>query len=90
MFDYVNPAASVEPAGRAAHQALAERVAALGEKIQSYFETDRLCAALAEIGFRHIDDTGPARLAARFFPQSEQAAPARGGHIMHATTFRAA
>jgi methyltransferase (TIGR00027 family) len=84
VFDYVNPAASIAPAGRMAHQTLAERVAGLGERIQSYFDTGRLCAELSAIGFGHVDDIGPERLAARFFPEVERSAPARGGHIMHA------
>jgi len=86
VFDYVNPAASVAPAGRAAHQELAERVAAAGERMQSYFDTAPLCARMIAAGFRRVDDVGPDRIAARFFPQSERAAPARGGHIMHAST----
>jgi methyltransferase (TIGR00027 family) len=89
VFDYVNPAASVAPAGRIAHQALAERVAALGERIQSYFDTERLRAELSAIGFGHVDDIGPERLAARFFPEAERSATARGGHIMHAAVIRA-
>ena len=84
VFDHVNPAASIAPAGRIAQQALAERVAAVGERIQSYFETERLRAELSAIGFGHVDDIGPERLAARFYPEAERSAPARGGHIMHA------
>jgi methyltransferase (TIGR00027 family) len=86
MFDYVNPAASVAPAGRAAHQALAEPVAAMGERIQSYFDTAPLCAQMSAAGFRRVDDIGPAEIAMRFFPEAEQSAPARGGHVMHAST----
>lgn len=86
VFDYVNPAASIAPAGRAAHQALADQVASVGEKIQCYFDTERLCAELRAIGFRHVDDIEPTRLAARFFPEAERSAPARGGHILHAAT----
>jgi methyltransferase (TIGR00027 family) len=86
VFDYVNPPASIAPAGRAAHQALAERVASLGESLQSYFDTERLCAELGAIGFRRVADIDPARLAARFFPEAERSAPTRGGHIMHAAT----
>jgi methyltransferase (TIGR00027 family) len=86
VFDYVNPAASVAPAGRAAHQALAERVASVGESLQSYFDTERLCADLHGIGFGAVDDIDPTRLAARFFPEAERSAPARGGHILHAAT----
>jgi methyltransferase (TIGR00027 family) len=84
VFDYVNPAASIAPAGRAAHKALAERVAAVGESIQSYFGTALLCTKMSAIGFRKVDDIGPAELAARFFPETERSAPARGGHVMHA------
>jgi methyltransferase (TIGR00027 family) len=86
VFDYVNPAASIAPAGRIAHLALAERVAGLGESMRCYFDTERLCTELRAIGFRHVDDIDPSRLAARFFPEAERSAPARGGHIMHATT----
>jgi methyltransferase (TIGR00027 family) len=85
VFDYVNPA-SVAPTSRAAHQALVERVAAAGEGFRSNFDTATLCAKLTAIGFRHVDDIGPARIAARFFPESERAAPTRGGHVMHAST----
>ncbi len=86
VFDYVNPAASIAPAGRAAHQALADQVASVGEKLQCYFDTERLCAELRGIGFRHVDDIEPTRLAVLFFPEAERSAPGRGGHIMHAAT----
>jgi methyltransferase (TIGR00027 family) len=87
VFDYVNPATSIPAvAGRAAHQALAGRVAAIGERFQSYLDTASLCAKMNAAGFRHVDDIGPAELAARFFPETERPAPTRGGHIMHAST----
>jgi methyltransferase (TIGR00027 family) len=86
VFDYVNPAASVAPASRAANEALAERVAAAGERFQSYFDTVPLCAKMLATGFHHVDDVGPDRIAARFYPESERAGPARGGHVMHAAT----
>jgi len=86
VFDYVNPASSVAQAGRAAHQALAERAAAAGERFQSYFDTAPLCASMSAAGFRHVRDVGPEQIAAHFFPASEHAAPTRGGHVMHAST----
>ena len=86
VFDYANPAASVAPAARAAHQALAERAASVGERFLSYFDTAALCSKLSATGFRHVDDIGPAELAVRFYPEAEHAAPARGGHVMHAST----
>ena len=78
VFDYVNPAASVAPAGCAAHQGLAERVAPLGERFQSYFDTAQLCAKFSAAGFRHVEDLGPADTMTRFFPQTERTAPGRG------------
>jgi methyltransferase (TIGR00027 family) len=87
VFDYVNPATSISAAaGRTAHQALAARVAAVGERFQGYLDTASLCARMSAAGFRHVDDIGPAELAERFFPESERSAPTRGGHIMHAST----
>ena len=86
VFDYANPAASIAPEGRVALQAMAERVAAAGERFQSYFDTAQLCAKMSTAGFRHVDDIGPDRITARFFPESERTAPTRGGHVMHAST----
>jgi methyltransferase (TIGR00027 family) len=86
VFDYVNPASSIAPAGRAAHRALAERTAAHGDIIHSYFDTEPLCAKLRAAGFRNVDHIGPEQIATRFFPPAERSAPARGGHIMHAST----
>jgi methyltransferase (TIGR00027 family) len=86
VFDYVNPSASLAPASRAANQALAERVAAAGERFQSYFDTATLREKMSAAGFCHVDDIGPDRISARFFPEYERAAPARGGHVMHAST----
>jgi methyltransferase (TIGR00027 family) len=86
VFDYVNPPDSVAPASRAVNQALAERVATAGERFQSNFDTAQLCARMSATGFRYVDDIAPESIAARFFPESERAAPTRGGHIMHAST----
>jgi len=86
VFDYANPARTVASDGRAAHQALADHVAAAGETFQSYFETPRLCAELTALGFHRVDDLGPEAIAVRFFPAAEHSAPGRGGHIMHAAT----
>jgi methyltransferase (TIGR00027 family) len=86
VFDYVNPPTSIAPASRAANQALAERVAAGGEPFQSCFDTAPLCTRMSATGFRNVDDIGPEKIAARFYPESERAAPTRGGHIMRAST----
>jgi methyltransferase (TIGR00027 family) len=86
VFDYINPADSIAPAGRAPNQALAERVATAGEPFQSYFDTAALCTKMRVTGFRRVDDIGPEQIVARFFPESERSGPTRGGHVMHAST----
>lgn len=87
VFDYVNPTASIVEAGhRAAHEALAARVAELGETIQCHFDSDALGEQLAELGLRTIEDLGPGQIAARFFPGHAIASGGGGAHVLHATT----
>jgi len=87
VFDYVNPPDTMaEPARRAAHDALAQRVAAIGETIKGYFDTDDLCAKLSGLGFRDVRDLDPAGIAARFFPGRSISMRGKGAHIMHAST----
>ena len=74
------------PARSAEHQALLTRVAALGETIKSHFDTEALRAELTALGFRDVDDFGPARIAARFFPERANPSCRSGGHIVHAAT----
>jgi methyltransferase (TIGR00027 family) len=86
VFDYVNPTASiVEESRRAAHEALAARVAALGETIQCHFDSETLRARLAELGFRDVEDLGPGQIAQRFFP-GRVTASGGGAHVLRATT----
>jgi methyltransferase (TIGR00027 family) len=86
VFDYVNPAASVtEPGRRAAHEALAARVAAAGESIRNRFETDALRVRLRALGFREVEDFGWAEIAARFFP-GRPVSSGGGAHVLRAAT----
>jgi methyltransferase (TIGR00027 family) len=86
VFDYVNPTASViEPARRAAHEALAARVAAAGESIRNHFDSDALHVRLKALGFRDVEDFGWAEIAARFFP-GRPASPGGGAHVLRAST----
>jgi methyltransferase (TIGR00027 family) len=86
VFDYANPPASMSANARAAHNALAARVAAVGEGFHSYLETDSLRARLTSLGFGEIEDLGPAQMAARFLPGLTGAATGRGGHVLRAST----
>lgn len=87
VFDYVNPSTSIDQQGtRTAHEALAARVAALGETLQNAFDTNALRARLTELGFEDIDDAGPQQLAARFFPDRAASSPRGGAHVVRAAT----
>jgi methyltransferase (TIGR00027 family) len=89
VFDYINPAASVtEPGRRAAHEAVAARVAAMGEQLRNHFESDVLHARLKALGFRDVEDLGWAEISARFFP-GRAAASGGSAHVLRASTRRA-
>jgi methyltransferase (TIGR00027 family) len=85
VFDYANPANSLPARLRAAHDALAVRVAAAGEELRASFETDALHARLRALGFAEIEDLGPPQIATRFFPERARSAAERGGHLIRAS-----
>ena len=84
IFDYANPRTEGESA-RAGHEALAARVASVGEAFESFFATDDLTTRLLALGFTDIEDWGPAQIAARFFPGRIANPSNRGGHILRAS-----
>lgn len=88
VFDYGNPPAPGADGEdfAAARAALAARVAAAGEAFRSDFDTDALHAQLRGLGFRDIEDLGPAAIRERWFPASGGAASDRGGHLLRAST----
>jgi methyltransferase (TIGR00027 family) len=81
VFDYGNPAA---PGAAADREALARRVAAVGEALKSEFETGELHARLAGLGFQVVEDLGPARIRERIQGVKGDG-PDRGGHVLLAT-----
>jgi methyltransferase (TIGR00027 family) len=87
VFDYANPLSAAASNRRAAfHEALAERVASAGEPFRSYFETRRLLATLAKLGFANVEDLGPDQIRARYFPNRPASGSNEGGHLVHAAT----
>jgi methyltransferase (TIGR00027 family) len=88
VFDYSNPAApgSVSDPHAAEREALAARVASLGEAFKSHFETDALVAKLKAVGFREVEDLGPALIRERYFGNRTAPSHDRGGHILRAAT----
>jgi methyltransferase (TIGR00027 family) len=86
-FDYPNPVETVaDPEARVAFKALAEKVAALGEVLHTFFVTADLHEKLRLAGFTKIEDLGPAELAARYLPQEAPQRGANGGHVVLAGT----
>ena len=84
VFDYGNPPG---PGARAAaRRRLAARVASLGEELRSHFETGALHAALRGLGFREIEDLGPAQILRRYFGVRGGRPGERGGHVVRAAT----
>jgi hypothetical protein len=63
VFDYANPRSdSAQVARDVDHDALAERVATVGEPFKSYFGTGALLATLDGLGMSDIEDLGPAQI----------------------------
>ena len=80
VFDYVNPPEAIEsPAARAAHERLAERVAAAGEPIRGAMASSLLHERASALGFSGIEDLGPAKIAARYFPGALTRSRGEGG-----------
>ncbi|HXP61506.1 MAG TPA: SAM-dependent methyltransferase [Dongiaceae bacterium] len=88
VFDYGNPPSSSGKQDEygAVREALAARVASLGEAFESVFETDALHAKLRALGFREVEDLGPGSIRERYFAKRGGPSPDRGGHIVRATT----
>jgi methyltransferase (TIGR00027 family) len=86
VFDYVNPPDTMtEPGRRAMHEALIARVAAAGEQLRNYFDSDALHARLKAMGFRKIEDLGSAEISARFL-SGRPVSSGGGAHVLRAST----
>jgi methyltransferase (TIGR00027 family) len=87
VFDYSNPLETIdEPGRRAAHEALAARVAAAGEVFKGYLDTQALGLKLGSLGFCEIEDLGWADIAARYFPGRSSSTSRGGAHVVRAAT----
>lgn len=67
VFDYAVPPAMLTLVRRVVLHAVMRRVAAAGEPWKSFFEPRELALELGSLGFRQLEDLGPAELNARFF-----------------------
>jgi methyltransferase (TIGR00027 family) len=67
VFDYAVPRSSLSLVSRIALDVMSLRVAAAGEPFRTFFDPRELCARLAHLGFRAIEDLGADELNARYF-----------------------
>jgi methyltransferase (TIGR00027 family) len=86
VFTYGQPPETLNPEQRAMFDAVAERVAELGEPWRSFFDPAELARDLRAIGFSGVEDLGPAEINARYFAaRSDGFAPGPTGHLALAT-----
>jgi methyltransferase (TIGR00027 family) len=86
VFDYSDPPETLSEEIRAAHDARAARVAAIGEKWVSYFEPAELREKLLEMGFLEVEDLRAGQMVERYMPGVGANWPRRGGHLLRAWT----
>jgi methyltransferase (TIGR00027 family) len=86
IFDYSDPPETMSPEIRAAHDARAARVAAIGERWVSYFEPAELREKLLEMGFLEVEDLRAGQMVERYLPGAGANWPRRGGHVLRAWT----
>ena len=84
VFDYSNPQMSDDHS--VAREALAARVASVGESFRSHYGTAALHARLVAMGLQVIDDIGPALIRERYFGNRGISTSNNGGHVIYTTT----
>jgi len=87
VFDYVNPAHTIEDARLRAHRdGLAAHVAASGEPFRCALDTEALHARARVVGFTEFEDLDIAALFARYLPAAPAPKPGPGGHVVRMGT----
>jgi methyltransferase (TIGR00027 family) len=86
VFDYCDPPELLPADWRPSHEKRSAHVAELGEAWLTYFAADELCGKLRSLAFSEVEDLGPRRIAARYFPGRALVLPDRGGHIVRAAS----
>ncbi len=83
IFDYSVPAHLLSMTHRFALKRLSARVEAAGEPFRSFFEPDRLVAAIHELGYRHVHDLPEAELNATYLSgRSDRLRVGSAAHIV--------
>lgn len=67
VFDYAPALSLLTPAQRLVIDAMANRLAAAGEPLHTFFDPAELMNDLRAMGFGHVEDIGPEELNAKYF-----------------------
>lgn len=67
VFDYAVAVTALSPMEQTAMKVLMKRVARSGEPFQLFYEPSALASMLRDLGFREIEDLGPAEIDSRYF-----------------------
>jgi len=84
-FDCPVPTSSLSDAQKLAREARANRMTAIGEPWQTYFDPSSLASDLRRMGFQQIEDLGPEAANRRYFEDRTDGLRLAGsGHLMKA------
>jgi methyltransferase (TIGR00027 family) len=85
VFDYSISGSMLSELEKSAREARAEKLAAIGEPWITYFDPSSLAHDLRDIGFRRVEDIGPAEANERYFKdRADSLRILRGGRLMKA------
>jgi methyltransferase (TIGR00027 family) len=85
VFDYALPSSALSENERARREALASRVAAIGEPWITYFDPSSLMSEIRQLGFTQVDDLGPGEANDRYFKdRTDGLRVGRSSHLMKA------
>jgi len=84
VFDYSNPRAPDDCSDE--REALATRVASIGEPFKSYYDTAALHEKLEAMGLQVVDDIAPVLIRERYFGIRGVTVSNNGGHVVHGST----
>lgn len=86
VFDYAVPRSKLDPSYWPGFDALASRVAAVGEPFVGFLDPAELARGLKLMGFAHIEDLGATEINARYFNHRSDSLQTGGaGRLMCAT-----
>jgi methyltransferase (TIGR00027 family) len=85
VFDYSQPVEALDATQRAYFEAMAERVAAVGEPFRCFFEPAALSSDLTSMGFSLVEDFDAVALNPRYFADRSDGLKLRGrAHVVKA------